>query len=34
MMGDALTPEQRRVADRVLSEEQQRREHLVVSLSG
>ena len=34
MTADVLTPEQRRVADCVISEEQQQREHMVVSLSG
>ncbi len=34
MTRNALTPKQRQVADQVLSEEEQQREHLVVSLSG
>ena len=34
MTADVLTSDQMRVANRLLSEEEQRREHLVVSLSG
>lgn len=33
-MNDVLSPEQRRIAGRVLAEEEQRRTHLVVALSG
>src|SRR5215471_7192024 len=34
MTADLFTPDQLRVANRLLSEEEQRRDHLVVSLSG